>query len=118
MKHWRPARRLVALATLALTGAAAACGGSDEGPPACPKFSQVTLWKNCVPCHSSANTTPAERMDATSGVNFDVYESAKMNGELANVWVMTGLMPPSPRPAPTEEEKASLQAWIDCGMPK
>ena len=119
MKHWRPARRFFALAALALAGTFACdSSDSDPGPPGCPKFSQVTIWNKCLPCHSSTKTTAADRMDAAMGVNFDQYESAKANGELARDWVMAGLMPPSPMAPANEAEKASLQAWVACGMPQ
>jgi uncharacterized membrane protein len=138
VKHWRPARIFFALALLALVGGATACAGGDAGvdagadtgadaggdagadggPGNCPTFSQVTIWQRCLPCHSSTKTTPADRMDALIGVDFDQYESAKANAATANEWVKFGLMPPSPMPAPTDAEKASLQAWVDCGTPK
>jgi hypothetical protein len=117
VKNWRPVRMFLVLASVAV-GGASACGGGEGDPSDCPTFAQVTIWQKCLPCHVSTKTTPADRMDATFDVDYDRYESAKMNGALANVWVMANLMPPPPMPPATPEEKASLQAWVECGMPQ
>ena len=84
----------------------------------CPTFAQVTIWAKCVPCHSSTKTTAADRMDASFGVDYDKYESAKMSGATANLLVTTNMMPPPPMPPATDAEKASLKAWVECGMPQ
>lgn len=120
MKQWRRVFRILTLTLPALsTGlVATGCGGGDGGVVGdCPTYSQVTIWSKCTTCHSS-KVTGMDRMDATPDVNFDSYDAAKMQGALANTWVSTGLMPPEGHPQPSQAEKDSLKAWVDCGMPR
>lgn len=89
---------------------------SDDG--ACPTFAEVTLFAKCRACHSSTLTGGA-RMNATVGVDFDQYDSARTQAVLAQTYVSLNLMPPPERNTPaTAAEKAGLDAWIACGTPR
>ena len=128
MKHWSPAPKFLTLTllTTALGCLVAGCGpgdagdGSDAGADgvACTTYSQVTIWPKCTTCHSSKLVGDTARMMASANVDFDTYDAAKMQGQQAQAWVSTGLMPPEGNPPATDAEKASLKAWVDCGMPK
>lgn len=93
-------------------------GDAHGDGSACITFSQVALFAKCRTCHSSTLMGDA-RSNATVGVDFDVYESARTQAVLAQRYVSLGLMPPPERNTPaTDAEKAGLDEWIACGTPR
>lgn len=99
-------------------GASGDAGDAQGDGSACITFSQVTLFAKCRTCHSSTLSGDA-RSNATVGVDFDVYESARTQAVLAQRYVSLGLMPPPERNTPaTDAEKAGLDEWIACGTPR
>lgn len=103
----------------------AACGGEDDdGLPSVdcdaeptPGFDEVTAFDKCTACHSSS-LSGASRQSAPSSINFDNYDSASQNADLAVKAVNRGAMPPpSSNESLTSAEEEALQRWALCGTP-
>jgi len=88
----------------------------------CPDNSTMT-WtvaeplfaEHCAGCHSSQLITPAERQNATEGVNFDTAEGARAQDWLAWSQVRTGAMPQDGPLSPADA--LLLWEWWSCGGP-
>lgn len=98
------------------------CGSDDELPKvdctmgAVPKFSEMTVWQKCTPCHAST-LKGAARQDAPGDVNFDTAAGAKASGKQGASEVKEGSMPRGGYKV-TDDEKQALYKWAQCGMPE
>lgn len=102
-----------------------ACEGGDEetgpnvdcGAVTPPKFTEVSAFAKCVTCHSSS-VTGAARAGAPPAINYDTYESAKLNAPKGMDEVYEGAMPPAGLPTLTEAEKTQIYNWASCDTPQ
>ncbi|MCB9565763.1 MAG: hypothetical protein H6710_00795 [Myxococcales bacterium] len=79
-----------------------------------PRFEEMTVWSRCVGCHSSG-LSGAARQGAPRDFNYDSHDAALFDPfETAEV-VFEGEMPPAG--TLTADEKAQLNAWVQCGTP-
>ena len=82
---------------------------------AVPRFSDVTAFHKCTPCHASTLVGTA-RNNAPAAINFDTYLSAETSGSMAMNQVNEGAMPPPyTGVALSEDEKQTLYKWALCG---
>ncbi len=126
---------------LALTLAAACGGGSDSGGAPQGQGGQVGsagvsdlpcdvatfVSTNCLGCHSDppTNTAPVSLVTTADFRKKGISSPAtpdgadKTLGELAveKLSATKNAMPPPPRTAATDAEKATLAAWVAAGMP-
>ena len=129
--------RIAVLATLVVAPVLllAACHGdhSHDLPASgavCPdvqtlsyqNFGKTFMDTYCVTCHSEALTTPAERISAPIGHNFDTLDLIQMQIDVIDGTTAFGpdasnqSMPPVSL-APTEAERMQLGEWLACGAP-
>ena len=108
---------LVFAPALALTGCDGGDGDGDCDPADAPSFNSID-WSSCTHCHSSDMTV--NRQGAPVGVDYDDYASASAKGSRTADRVMDGSMPPTDGggPALTEEAKAQMIDWAQCGTPE
>jgi uncharacterized membrane protein len=106
---------------------AAGCGGGESGnpPPGDPgacetsyleykNFGQPFLLDWCSGCHSAALPATMRQM-APADVNFDTIDGVRRFQEriAARATGATPTMPPAG--GPSEEERAMLAEWLNCG---
>ena len=75
----------------------------------------------CLPCHNEMLTTDLERTDAPTGINFNTLDGIRAFQRRIRLRAgEQGDMPPTllPLARPTEEKRAQLMRWIDCGTPQ
>ncbi len=84
-----------------------------EGDPnlECNDINYVTTAKSifeakCITCHGPSNVGPG---------NYNDLNILRSNLSSIRNWVEAGTMPPAGSPQLTEDEKASVLKWIDCG---
>jgi hypothetical protein len=98
-------------------------GGDDTAGGACARtppldwdnFGDGIVTKHCTGCHSSL--LPADlREGAPLGVDFDTYEGVLQYRDRIVIRAVSadGGMPPGG--GPSEEERALLGEWLDCGV--
>ncbi|MCA9691104.1 MAG: hypothetical protein R3A51_15955 [Nannocystaceae bacterium] len=115
---------LIAIALSATFAGGLACdsegGEQDELPTVdcnsveVPSFAEMTVWNNCVGCHSS-QLSGAARQDAPSEFNYDSHEAAMFDPfETAEV-VLEGEMPPTGELS--QADKDLINIWAQCGTP-
>jgi len=103
-------------------------GGDDPGQPdadlsACEtselsyaNFGQGFMESFCLGCHSSA-LGEAQRAGAPLQVNFDTYELVQGQADRIRFRAAENQdMPPQSGAQPTNEERASISEWINCGL--
>ena len=119
LKAWLTFSGLFAVA-LPLT----ACGGDDEGGSSVdctsgvPAFAEVSAFSVCTNCHSS-DKSGADRKNAPTEVNFDVYESAAEHAHHAAEAVEAGHMPPRGSGfSINDAQRDQLIHWASCGSPE
>jgi len=102
-----------------------ACGGDDaddEEPTgsacdAAPSFDEVTAFTQvCTSCHDSSLPYEA-RNGAPLNYDFDQYETARNEAQEIALAVDAGYMPP-PGYSISEEQKAQVLLWVECGAPE
>ncbi len=93
-----------------------AAGTLDCGPGVTwDGFGQAFLLSYCTACHGTQVTGDA-RHGAPVGVDLDSLEGALAWAERIRVRTLeTGDMPPAG--GPHADERALLEAWLDCGLP-
>lgn len=75
-------------------------------------FGQGFLITHCQGCHAS---TSPQRYDAPEGISFDTQEqAAALESSIARTVLEQESMPPAG--GLNEDERALLQAWLDCGI--
>ncbi len=94
----------------------------EEAPPEPPcdatwaSFGDPWFRSWCTACHSS--TLPAEdRYGAPLGVDFDTLEAVRAFAPAIRAAATGGAPTMPPGGGPTAEERAALEAWLDCGLP-
>lgn len=105
----------------AIAPALAGCGSPGPLPEvdctqAVPRYSETTMFRSCVICHSS-EVSGADRQKAPTKVNFDTYEAAAESAEGAARLVYNGKMPPEADTV-TEGDKELIFQWSLCGTPE
>jgi cytochrome c5 len=108
---------LVLLFSFLVTGHAFAIDPVYEGPDG---IRAQVFATNCLACHSSEKVG-ADRNGAPPTVNWDTYEAARPNAEIAIVRaVEEESMPPTGSGIPklNDEQKAAMLAWQDAGFPQ
>jgi uncharacterized membrane protein len=103
---------------------ALACGSDDadeaQAGGACdaaPSFDEVTAFTQvCTNCHDSSLGFES-RNGAPLGYDFDEYETASSEAPEIKIAVEQGYMPP-PGYTISEEQKAQVISWVDCGAPE
>ncbi|MEC7985344.1 MAG: urate hydroxylase PuuD [Myxococcota bacterium] len=84
-----------------------------------PEFAsvQTIMTKRCQPCHSSTPTFDGVQM-APQGVVYDTPEQIKsFSPKIKSMAVDANTMPPGNLTHITDEERATLGAWIAAGSP-
>ena len=81
-------------------------------------FAQGFMDSYCLGCHSSA-LSPAQRRGAPQSIDFDTYELVQQ--QAARIQFRAGVnqdMPPQSGAQPSNEERDSINEWINCGLPQ
>jgi uncharacterized membrane protein len=88
------------------------CSPPDSTAPVVTyeQLAQTVFAPKCLSCHSSAR--PA------GGLALDSYASAKARTSSILSLTANNLMPPSPSPALSPEEKGLIEAWVTAGAPE
>ncbi len=106
-------------ASLVLSVSLTACtsGGSQVDCKAItvPKFAEMTAWSKCTNCHSTT-LSGAARIGAPTAINFDKYDEAVMDADLARSEVESGSMPPGG--GLSAAEKTQIVDWASCDTPQ
>ena len=72
----------------------------------------------CLGCHSTA-LGEGQRAGAPSEVNFDTYELVQGQADRIRFRAAENQdMPPQSGAQPTNEERANIAEWINCGLPE
>lgn len=82
-----------------------------------PKYTEMTAWARCVACHSSS-LSGSSRAGAPGDINFDNYDAALADADLARSEVEAGAMPPSGSPKLSAAEKDQIINWASCDTPQ
>ena len=120
-------RRAAGIALLAAMSLVA-CSDVLEPVDPCPddsfvnyeNFGAPLMMTWCVPCHST-HLQAEERQNATIGIDFDTYEGVVEHLDRIYVRAVESVeagdssMPPAG--GTTEEDRALLSEWIECGAP-
>lgn len=90
----------------------------DRDPPLTyHTWGEAFIDKHCTGCHSSLLGTPAERNNATIGVDLDTYGDVLVFAERIEARVLTPESPQMPPGGgPTEEELQMLREWMSCSV--
>jgi uncharacterized membrane protein len=99
-------------------GAAAAPVDATPAPVGATQFAQVQaiVAQRCVPCHAATPTQPGFTAPP-SGVLLDSPEHILTRAAQIHQQVMTRAMPVGNLTGITEEERATMLAWIEHGAP-
>ena len=117
MNTLRLAYSLVAAFVLSFVYTACSGGGTPVDCQAItvPKYADMTAWSKCTNCHSTSLSGPS-RAGAPAGINFDKYDDAVMDADLAKSEVEAGAMPPGG--GLSADEKAQIVDWASCDTPQ
>lgn len=107
---------ILTLAT-ALTGCTSGGSAVDCKQVTVPKFAEITGWGKCTSCHSSA-LSGASRAGAPASINFDNYDDAVSDADLALSELDEGAMPPAGSPKLSAAEKDQIVNWASCDTPQ
>ena len=96
----------------------ASCANAAEEPTFNADIAPI-VYKNCTPCHRPGGEAPFK---------LDSYEAVQRSGRQIGIVVASGYMPPwLPQPTDhpfadqrglTEQEKQTIQRWVNQGMPQ
>ncbi|MBK7827083.1 hypothetical protein [Nannocystis sp.] len=108
------------LVLLSLSHLLFACSGAtnvDCKQVTVPKYAAMTAWARCTNCHSSS-LSGGSRAGAPSGINYDSYDAAVADADIALSQVDSGSMPPSGSPKLSAAEKDQIINWASCDTPQ
>ena len=81
-------------------------------------FAQGFMDSYCLGCHSSA-LGEGQRAGAPMQVNFDTYELVQAQADRIRFRAAENQdMPPQSGAQPTNDERANIGEWINCGLPE
>ena len=83
-------------------------------------FAAAFFHDYCLPCHNDMLTSDLDRTDAPTGINFNTLDGIRAFQRRIRLRAgEQGDMPPTLLPVarPSDEERARLIRWIDCGTP-
>jgi uncharacterized membrane protein len=117
-----PMIRFILIASLCLAGCNASPGtrvttpsGEACGELTYENFAEDFMDTYCLRCHSSSLTGIIARTGAPEDTNFNTLTDVRDEQNRIRLRAgVAGTMPPS-APFPTEDERAQLLNWIDCG---
>lgn len=111
--------RIIVLVSTAhlLLGCTSGASNVDCKQVTVPKYAEMTAWTKCTNCHSTA-LSGTSRVGAPGDINFDNYDSAVADADLARSEVESGSMPPAGSPKLSAAEHDQIVNWASCDTPQ
>jgi uncharacterized membrane protein len=114
-----PVPAVIGIATLAIVAFSLVPARSSRGLQTAHEFARIgaIFRQRCQPCHSAAPTQPGFAA-APNGILLDTPEHILATLQQTRQQLATHSMPIGNLTGMTEEERASVLAWIDHGAPR